>query len=368
MKKSLLGIVVLILSILMIVAFLEVVAAETVAEGKPVKIAFISPEQVNESTQRQWRQLQNECKGRGWEIVATELEATYEADKERTAFIRVMEKNPDAIVLAYIELNPIKDLCLEAESKGIGVYIVGEAWVPGMVGSFKSADSIIGAQITNYALERLMGSAKNVGFIDLWMPRGIRRDVVAAALFEKGVYDVGKTDHHKLTPEGYTDELFATVSQWLTKYGKDLDFVWVCWDLGGITAAQAMAQAGFTDPNEMFTVGIDGGSQAWSVIREGKIPFVASLAEPFEYMMHSCCEAIQQVEVEGLKPGDGKCIVPATRNVETSYMTKIITNVNVPAIGTKIYEVFDNYGENPNDPNSWINWGEPYTVQEFQAN
>jgi len=344
----------------------ETTAAETVAQGTPVKVAFISPEQTNESSQRQWKQLQNEVEGRGWEIVATELQATYEADAERTAFIRVMEKNPDAIVVAYVELNPLKDLCLEAESKGIGVYIVGEAWVPGMVGSFKSDDSIIGAQIGSYAIERLMGSAKNVGFLDLWMPRGARRDIVVAAMFEKGGYDVGNTEHHMVTPEGYTDEIFSTASQWITKYGKDIPFIWVCWDLGGITVANAMAQAGFTE-NEMFSVGIDGGAQAWAVIRDGKIPFVASLAEPFEYMMHSCCEAIQQVEVEGLTPGDGKCIVPATRNVETSYMTKIITKANVPPIGTKIYEVFDNYKEDPNNPDSWINWGEPYTVQEFQT-
>lgn len=331
-----------------------------------LKIGYLAPELTNESTKRHWQQIQNECQHRGWELIS-DTNATYEADKTRTAFQRILSQDPDAIVFSFLDFPPIADLIIEARNKGIGVYNIGSGMIDGNVACVLSENGVIGVKMAAYAINRMGGSGKVAGFMDLWMPRGIQRDVTSAALFEDSNYEFKETVHHKLTPEGYTDELYSVASNWITKYGNDLDYIWVCWDLGAITVARAMAEKGYTE-KDMFTVGIDGGSQPWAVLREGKIPFVASLAEPFEYQVHMIMETVKQCQVDNILPGDPGSIVPGSGFYSTDNMTFIVDKNNVPAVGANIHSVFNYYGGDPNDSNAWYNWGTPYTVTEGEAN
>lgn len=334
-------------------------------DGK-ITVAHMLDSLSNESSQRAYLQMQNECATRGWTLISeTDVAASYEADATRKAFERVLAQNPDAIVISYLDIPPIADLIIEARSRGIGVYSHGTDLSQGMMLNIESAQGVIGAKIASYAIQRNGGIFNTVGFIDFWAPRGVRRDIVAAILFEEGGWDVKETVHHNLTSEGYTDELFSVVTNWLTKYGDDLDFVWTCWDTGSITAAQAMAAKGYTK-DDMFTVGIDGGAMAWSYIRSGEIPFVASIADCFEYQIHTTCEAIDQIHRQGLVPGQEGCIVPANNYITTDSMMVIIDESNVPDINTNIHAIFNYYGGNPDDPDAWYNQGTAYTVQDYK--
>lgn len=327
-----------------------------------LKIGYTVPDLTNESHIRNFTQVQAECKRRGWDLVQ-DTNATYEGDKIRIAFQRVLSQDPDAIIIAYPDIPPINDLIIEARKRGIGVYSIGGDLTEGIVLHVESAPAVIAAKIMTYAIQRMNGTGDVTGFLELWMPRGFRRDIVAATLIEQGRWDFGPTEHHKITPEGYTDEVFRVTSNWLTKYGNRIDFIWACWDLGSITIARAMAEKGFTS-KDMFTVGIDGGSHPWAIIREGKIPFVASLAEPFEYMVYTTMEAIKQAHVDGVQPGEKGSLIPPTRYISPDSFCVIIDENNVPAIGTNIHSVFGYYGGRPDDPNAWYNWGEPYLVKE----
>jgi ABC-type sugar transport system substrate-binding protein len=334
-------------------------------DGK-ITVAHMLDSLANESSQRAHLQMQNEIAQRGWNLIAeTDVSGSYEADATRKAFERVLVQKPDAIVISYLDIPPIADLILSARQQGIGVYSHGTDFSSGMLLNVESAQAVIGAKIASYAIQRKSGIFDAVGFIDLWMARGIRRDIVAAALFEKGGWDIGETVHHNLTPEGYTDEEFNVVTNWLTKYGDNLDFVWTCWDLGSITAAQAMAAKGYTK-DQMFTVGIDGGAMAWAYIRAGDIPFVASIADCFEYQIHTTCEAIKSVHVDGKVPGENGCVIPANNYITTDSMMVIIDENNVPAVGTNIHALFNYYGGDPRDPNAWYNQGKAYTVQDYR--
>jgi len=326
-------------------------------------LAYLLPETTNESSIRHYQQVQNDVEERGWNLIS-ETNATYEPDQTREAFQRVMDQDPDAILFSYLEVSPIRDLIVEARERGIGVYNVGTDLVPGVLLSTANSNEVIAAEIMDYVVQRMGGSGDVVGFLNLWMPRGRRRDIIAKAIIEDGWYDYGETVHFEVTPEGYTDEIFSVTQDWITEFGNDLDFVWVCWDLGGITAAQAMAAQGYTDPDDMFTVGIDGGSHPWAIIRRGEIPFVASLAEPFELQVHKTIEAIHQIQVEEMMPGDPDSIAPATNILHTGG-TKVIDKTNVPEPGDTIHEVFDYYGEDPDDEDAWYNWGEPFTVEDW---
>ncbi len=327
-----------------------------------VKVGYIVPDLTNESHIRNFGQVQKECSLRGWDLIQ-DTNATYEGDKTRTAFQRIMSQEPDVIILAYTEMPPINDLIIEARKKGIGVYSIGGDLSEGIVMHVECAPGVIAAKIMTYAIQRMNGSGDVTGFLDFFAPRGLRRDIVAAALIEQGRWDFGPTEHHKLTPEGYTDEIFRVTSNWLTKHGNRLDFVWICWDLGAITVARAMAEKGFTK-DDMFTVGIDGGSMAWSIIRDGNLPFVASLAEPYEFIVHTTMEAIRQAHVDGVQPGTNGSLIPSTRYLSPDQHCIVIDQTNVPPIGTNIHAVFNYYGGNPDDPAAWYNQGEPYLVKE----
>ncbi len=335
-------------------------------DGK-LKIAYLVDGLFNDSSQRHWQQVQNECEMRGWELVSdTNVSGNYESDPTRNSFINMMNQNPDAIVISYLDIPPIADLCVKAANEGIGIYCVGTDLSDGIMLNVLSENTVIGAKVMSYAMQRLNGSADTIGFMDLWMTRGIRRDVVAACIAEKAGYDVGETVHHAVTPDGFTDEMFNVATNWLQKYGDKMDFIWACWDGGGITIAQAMKAAGYSE-EDMFTVGMDGGTQAWAYIRSGEIPFVASLAEPFEYQMHLCFEAIKQLQVDGMSPGDKGCIVPLSRTYSTDGMTVMVDKTNVPEVGSNIHALFNYYGGDPDDSEAWYNQGKVYTVAEYSG-
>lgn len=332
------------------------------SDGK-LKIAYLLDSLANDSSQRHWQQVQNECKTRGWELISeTNVSGNYEADPTRQAFQNMMAQEPDAIVISYLDIPPIADLCVEANQKGIGVYCIGTDLSDGILMNVNSNNSVIGAKVMAYVMDRLGGEANTMGFQTLWMTRGIRRDEVAMSMANSKTYNVGTVEQHEVTPEGFTDEMYGVTENWLTKYGSDLDFVWACWDGGGIVIAQAMAAAGYS-ADDMFTVGMDGGNQAWAYIRSGEIPFVASLAEPFEYQVHQCFEGIQQLQVEGKHRGDADCIISKSGDYSTDSMTVVVDKNNVPDVGENVHTLFEYY--DPDDKDAWYNQGTVYTVSDY---
>ncbi len=333
-------------------------------QGK-LKIAYLLDSLTNDSSQRHWQQVQNECSMRGWELIYdNNVSGNYEADATRQAFQNMMAQEPDAIVISYLDIPPIADLCVEAHNKGIGVYCIGTDISDGIMMNVCSNNSVIGAKVMAYVMDRLGGEANMIGFQNLWMTRGIRRDEIAMSMANSKTYNVATTEVHEVTPEGFLDEMFSVTENWLTKYGSDIDFLWACWDGGGIVMAQAMAAQGYT-ADDMFTVGMDGGSQAWAYIRNGDIPFVASLAEPFEYQVHQCFEGIYQMQVEGMRRGEPGCIVPTSGEYSTDNMTVMVDKNNCPEVGSNVHAIFNYYGGDADDADAWYNQGEIYTVKDY---
>lgn len=333
-------------------------------QGK-LKIAYLLDSLTNDSSQRHWQQVQNECAMRGWELIYdNNVSGNYEADATRQAFQNMMAQEPDAIVISYLDIPPIADLCVEAHNKGIGVYCIGTDISDGIMMNVCSNNSVIGAKVMAYVMDRLGGEANMIGFQNLWMTRGIRRDEIAMSMANSKTYNVATTEVHEVTPEGFLDEMFSVTENWLTKYGSDIDFLWACWDGGGIVMAQAMAAQGYT-ADDMFTVGMDGGSQAWAYIRNGDIPFVASLAEPFEYQVHQCFEGIYQMQVEGMQRGEPGCIVPASGEYSTDNMTVMVDKNNCPEVGSNVHAIFNYYGGDADDASAWYNQGDIYTVKDY---
>ena len=118
--------------------------------------------------------------------------------------------------------------------------------------------------------------------------------------------------------------------------------------------------------DEVWVSGFDGGSQAWAYIRNNT-PLRYSYAVPDELFIHQVLELIDQIQVQGLNPGDEGCLI--SRAGETIYCEGIVIDRdNVPAVGTNIHAVFDYYGGDPDDEDAWYNWNDgdgAYVVSDY---
>ena len=124
--------------------------------------------------------------------------------------------------------------------------------------------------------------------------------------------------------------------------------------------------SGDTKGEETVVVGIDAGSRCFSYIRSGS-PLKYDLALPIEHMVHITCETVDQIQVQGMNPGDEGCMIGYSgQQVYAEPM--LITPENCPEVGTPIHEVFDYYGGDPEDTDAWYYWNDGpgiYTVEDY---
>jgi len=314
-----------------------------------------------ESCQRDFQQYKIECAHRGWKMIDA-MTAGFTGAEQRSALETLIQKNVDAIVITYFDMEAVADLVIKARQKGIGVYNLDTEGRPGVILNVTQNNAVAGSIITYYGLHR-MNLKGNVAILSAKWHILRRRAYVAATLFERDFPAVDLLAEEFLIMEGYPEKAYNTAANWMTKYGNELDWIFGAWDIPGIYAARAVEQAGFTR-DDIFITGIDGGSQAYSMIRKGT-PFVACISQPFELYAHTIFEAINEVQVKGIKPGSRGSMVPASGVI---YHTPVLTDeTNVPEPGQSIHVVFNYYGQDPKDMNAWYNWkdkGGPYMIQK----
>jgi len=326
--------------------------------AKDVTVAICGHGLEAESCQRDFQQVKIECAHRDWEFI--DAMTVRDAAQQRETMETLIQKNVDAIVIIYWDMEAIADLILKAAEQGIGVYCVDTELKPGVIVSCTQNNAVAGALMTYWGIQRLNERGKVAIMSGKWHIMR-RRAYVAATLFERDWPAVELVAEEFLPLVGYEDSAFNVAVNWMTKYGNDLDWIFAGWDTPGQYAARAIEQAGF-DKDDIFVTGIDGGSAVYSMIRSGS-PFVATVSQPFEYYVHTVFEVINQVEM-GIGPDHPDSLVPPGRVI---YATPYLTDeTNVPEPGTSIHAVFGYYGMDPDDPDAWFNWqdaGGPYKIQ-----
>ena len=105
--------------------------------------------------------------------------------------------------------------------------------------------------------------------------------------------------------------------------------------------------------------GGEGGAEEWSYIRNGSY-FKYSYAQHFEMFTHKVFECIDQIQVQGLNPGDEGCLLEKVGEVLYSE-GMVITAENCPAPGANINSIFDYYTD---DADAWYNWEGTYIISE----
>lgn len=358
------------LIVLLIVIFclgvLQVFAEEKlpdpgVVKDRPLKISFVSMSLGPESMQRNYLQSKIEAAARGWEWSESTGHDT--AVVQREAFATVIETKPDAIVVVYMNLPSFNDLIIEARKQGIGVYCIDSGIVDGVVADATQPNAIAGVTVLYWGINYL-GKKGAMAFTNCEEPQAWmvwERVIPARALIDEDFTFIENLGTYNYAIASYLEQSFTTGTTLADKYGDKLDWVFACCDPNGVPVAKGLMTAGMKREQAIVT-GIDGGTEAFNMIREGT-PFIATYAQPFEKYAHDL-ELIDQIQVKGIFPGDkGSSIQNYGEIIYESGM--MITPSNVPAIGTSVYETFNYWGEDPDDSDAWVNWYKKIDIKPY---
>ena len=333
-------------------------ARPIIKEEGGLKIACIHPKPEVESQKRSIMQCELEAENRGWEF----QDIVYDTDSEWADLFRnVMNQGVDAIILGSTESMEAKaDLIAEARNQGIGIYSNDNQIVPGVIMNSTMPNGVAAMSLI-YEIGNDIGWEGKLGFatqaaIQVHNERILPIQTVCDIYTNLEVLDTidgaaGGTD-----PFTYVGD---SAKAWFQKYETELTGVIGSCDAFAMPVAEAAEQYPDLVSENFFCAGIDGGSDAWSYIRNGSY-FKYSYAQPFEMFTHKVFEAIENIQVEGLNPGDEGCIIAKPGEVVYTEGL-VVTPENVPEVGANINSLFDYYDD---DPDAWYNWEGTYTVAE----
>ena len=335
-----------------------------VAEG--LKVGYMYRQADADSQIRMLQQTKVEAAHRGWTLV----DVCYEVDTNfRDSFQNLLNQDVDAIVLTSTETTEAKqDLIEQARNAGIGVYSLDNQVVPGIICNTTMPNGVAIMELAYKVGSDYMWELNCAAITGEGQLNGRERGYPLIG-FLNGVYPSFKLlEQQDISSSTLSmDQIPYEVTQtWLQKYGDELQCVFSPADYFSIYAAEAISKNGDPTGEKTFTVGIDGGAQAWSYIRNNT-PFTYSYAQPFEMFAHNVCEIIDSIQVKGLNPGDEGCLIGYSG--EVVYSTgKVITRENCPAVGDSIHAMFDYY--DAENTEAWYNWNDGpgvYTIGDYAA-
>jgi len=334
-----------------------------VVEGRPLVVAYVTKGFESEATQRGYGQFKIECAHRGWEIV----EVTTALEKTSDAVRALIEKNVDAIVCNYSYFDYWLDEVKMAREKGIGVYSIDTEIKPGVIVCSRQFDGAAGARLMAQLLDTI-GYKGTVGMLAYHMHEGVDRRTTAAESIARWYEKKGvKIDYQDITYPGYDVQAYNIGTTWAQKYGKEMKAVFAGFDIPSIFCARAFEAAGFSS-KDVIMGGIDGGQQALGAIRNPTNPFKMSYSQPFELYCHTTCEVINSIQIEGMGIEDALVKVGANPTTGNVFLDGIVmTPYNVPPAGSTYYEVHNWYGQNPEDPDAWINWWKKVGIEPYRS-
>lgn len=329
-----------------------------VEDGK-VTVACIHPKPEVESQKRSILQCELECKNRGWEF----QDVVYQADSEwADLFKNLVSQNVDAIILGSTESMESKiDLIKDARNKGIGIYSNDNQVVEGVIMNSTMPNGSAAMSLIYQIGNDIGWSGKfafaTVASIQVHQERILPIQSICEVYADLEVLDTADGNAGGNDPFTYVGD---SAKAWFQKYGTELTGAIGSCDAFAMPMAEAAEQSGDLVNPDFFTAGIDGGSDAWSYIRNGGY-FKYSYAQPFEMFTHKVFEVIDQIQVQGLNPGDEGCLLSHSGEVLYSEGL-VVTQDNVPDVGANINSIFDYYDEN--DKDAWYNWEGTYEVTE----
>lgn len=317
-------------------------------------VAFVGHSLSSESCQRNVQHFEIECAARGW-TSRVEM-AGGELGPQHDMIETLINVGVDAIILQYVHVQGLTDVIAQAREQGIGVYCLDTEPMPGVIVNATMPGGIAGAEMAYYGLNRL-GNVGGVVYISCKWHIARRRAAAATAIIDD-FSNMESLATEWVTMANYSGDSYDFMDNWLTRFGTDIKWVFGGWDTLGMFAAKAVLDRGYT-AEDIFCTGIDGGAEAFRLIRDPSEPFVASYAQPFELYCHTLMEAIQEIQVEGIAPYTAESMIPISKVIYCK--GGLVTEENCPPSGASVHSLFEYYDPNAG-ADAWYNWGDPYQI------
>lgn len=327
-------------------------ARPVVAAEDEVSIIYLVSNLTDESNIRCENQAQVEAAHRGWKYQCINYE---KEDNFREYFQNAISQNPTAIMIGVTQsFDSYQDLVAQARDAGIGVYSNDNSVIDGVI-SNSTMDNAEAAKAIMDQVAADHADGFQYAVFELAMSEVVTLRADEAKAYADTTDNLKLLDSIDLASTGDLNTAGYTIAQtWLQQYGSDLQFIFCSADTPALSAAEAIVQGGDATGEKTFVSGVDGGSSTWSYIRNNT-PLKYTYSQPFEYFTHMTFEVINDIQVEGLNPGDDGCTISKVGEYMTS--SGIVTTVdNCPKAGDSIHSVFDFYGEDPDDKDAWYNW------------
>ena len=317
-------------------------------------IAFVGHSLSSESCQRNVKQFEAECAARGWNS-RVEM-AGGDLGPQHDMMETLINAGVDAIILQYVHVQGLTDVIAMAREQGIGVYGLDTEPMPGVIVNATMPGGVAGAEMAYYGLNRL-GNVGGVVFLSCkW--HIVRRRGYAAEPIIKDFPNMESLATEWVTMENYSGDSYDFMNNWLTRFGDEIKWVFGGWDTLGMFAAKAVLDRGYT-ADDIFCTGVDGGAEAFRLIRDPSEPFVATYAQPFELYCHTLMEVIDEIQVQGVAPYTADSMVPISKVIYCK--GSLVTEKNCPAPGASVHSLFDYFDPNAG-ADAWYMWGDPYTI------
>ncbi len=322
-----------------------------VVADEDVSIIYLVSNLNDESNIRPENQVEVECAHRGWDFQCINYETE---DNFRQYMQNAINQEPTAIIIGVTQsFDSYQDLIDDARGRGIGIYSLDNGVIPGVICN-AGMDNTECALAIMEQLEKDYPDGLNYCVFELAMGPVITIRANAAEGYADDHEGFTLLDTKDIASTGDLNTGGYTLCQsWIQQF-PEMQCVVGNADPPAMSACEAVTQAGKED--EIVVTGVDGGSSTWAYIRQGS-PLKYTYSQPFEFYAHMTCEAIKNIQVDGLNPGEESCIVD---EVGGQLIAKgIVTTVdNCPQPGDSIHSVFDFYGEDPEAEDAWYTWND----------
>ena len=333
----------------------------TIVEDGKLTFAYIHNIPTAESQSRSLAQAKIEARERGWEMIDIE----FQDDSQINDLIaNAVNQGVDAILLGNMQNMEAKiNAIAEAREAGVGIYNNDNMIVDGVIsnvtmpngGSAMDLIYTIG-EIVNWTAKVCIVSTDS---IQVWVERHEPIEGIINAYPGLELLDYQDCMQGSGTS---AENAYNIGAVWCTQFGEEMEGVIGGCDQVALQCNQAAMAAATVNP-DLWMCGIDGGNECWYTIREaanGNGYFKYSYAQPFELYTHTCFEIMDQIQVQGMNPGDEGCIISKSGGVYYAEGS-VVTPDNVPASGQNINAAYSYY--DANDQDAWFNWEGTMTIE-----
>lgn len=316
------------------------VRARSSAQGRSLTVAVIAQQMAAQSNQRTVAGFDSYLKAKNLTWNVNQTDAKGDPGTLSNMVSDAASRKVDAILVLFGTLTAAQGALKTVADANIPFFSVDSGWFPPAICDIASNNYLMGAQMSEYMVQRLLGSGKteaNICTIIANFHHGTRKrgKVLEQVLSENEWIKV--LDSRVIQYEGFYETTLNAVNDWLTRFGDQIHAIWTPWDEPATAAATAIVNSG-RDVTKIFVVGADGHPPAVEQMRDPAWPLVATPAQSFELWGALAAYFIEQIVGAG-RPVREVVPVPVI-DMPTPLLVK---GFNMPPQGKMPWEATDFY-------------------------